>query len=422
MEESTSKAVGSGICMDSMLALQAGQYVNVGINIHRGTKDRPERLSWDLYERQIDSASRWGVVLSDTRKDCHYLVDGATAVLHLSLAWLLSGHVRYAPTGLLDKMRIPAASSSETVFRTLLDPENRKVELLWSESSQAWWRFENLAQEYFHIIEQINDRFSIRNTSEIQIGIRKRELIGFDIMDLLLESGPVFPRRRRLRPGAKDWLALTLKLKTINILGSNLGDLIKPMPLDQSATSTCRLRDTFPHGQDYLGVSLPTVKSIIGRHREHTDFALHLADSTYLSNPWSYFANCVCKQTSLSQCTHLVKKLASARGPAGTVSRTHRIFEAYSHGALIFGSRGSRFKSIVMRDRHKEDYNLSTPRSRSSNSKATRAKRPSSDSGVDVHCTDISSSYPSQQSNLDRTAPRPERTIERAARRFWKRR
>jgi len=410
MEESESNAIGGGICVDTTLALQAGQYINVGVNIHRWSKDRHEYLSWNLYERQIDSASRWGVVLSDTRKDCHYLLDGATAILHLSLA----------PKSVIEKLRVPSVSSPETVFQALLDPETRKVELLWSESSQVWWRFGNLAQEYFHIIEQIHDRVSMRSTSDIEIGITRHELVGFDIMDLLLESGPVFPRARKLRSGSEDWLKLTLKLNTINILGSNLGDLIKPISQDPSVTTTCWLGDSFPPGQDYLGVTLPTVKSITGRHREHTDFALHLADRMYLSDPWSYFADCVCKQKTSSQCTSLVKKLASSRGSAGTVSRSHRIYEAYPYGALIFGSHESTLKNIANRIGPKDDNNLSTQQSQSSTSEATRADRPSSDSGVDVESTATSSSYPSQQSDLGQSTPRRDWAIKRAAKKLWK--
>ena len=378
-------------------------------------------MSWNLYERQIDTASRWAVVLSDTSTGCHYLVDGATAILHLSLAWLLSGHVRYAPKSAIDNLEIPAINSPETAYNALVDVSNRKLELVWSGINQSWWCFENLAQEYFHILEQLHDRVSIRNASESEVHIRNHEIIGFDITDLLLETGPVHPRTRKLQSGAEDWLALSLKLKTINILGSNLGDLIKPMPQDRDVTAKCRLRDAFPPEQDYLSVILPTVESITGRHCEHTDFALHLADNMYLSDPWSYFTKCACNQTSLSQCTNLVKRLASSRGSAGIVSDKHRIYEVYPHGALIFGSQGGTLRNIVTGNRHKQEYNLTTQRSKSSNSQATTTvERPPSDSGVDVDSMKISSSYPSQQSDLGQITPRREGAIKRAAKRLFK--
>lgn len=397
IEASETTPTGAGVCVESMLTLQGGQYINVGINIHRATKDRPEHLSFDLYERQIDAASRWAVALSDTRRDCHYLVDGATAILHLSLAWLLSGHVRYAPKGAVDLLRISATNTPESAFYALLHSENRKVKLLESKVNQCWWTFENLAQEYFHIIEQIHNRVSIRDTSAIEVNFANREIIGFDIMDLLLESGPVHPRSRKLQTGSHDWLALSLKLKTVNILASNLGDLVKPMSHSQTTASECGLRDGFCRGLDYLAVTLSTLKSVIGRHCEHTDFALHLADCMYLRDPWSHFTRCACKQTGLDQCTILAKRLESSKGSAGIVSRSHRIFEVYPDGALIFGSRCGRFKRAIKRDRHEGPPTMVTERGQDSTTKRARAETHSSDSGIDVDSTGISSTSESPQ-------------------------
>jgi len=421
LEASETEPTGAGLCVESMLTLQGGQYINVGVNIRRANKDRPEHFSWDLYERQIDNARRWAVILSDTSlTGCHYLVDGATAILHLSLAWLVSGHVQYAPRHAMTKLQIPATSSPASAYDALVNPGNRMVELIWSGTNESWWRFENLAQEYFHVLEQIHDRVSIRNPSEIEVSLTSREIVGFDIIDLLLETGPIFPRTRKLESGAHDWLALSLKLKTVNILACNLGELIKPIIQDPS-TIGCRLRNAIPTVLDYLGVTLSTLKSIISRHCRHTDFALHLTDGMYLNDPWSHFRQCACTETSLSRCTNVVSKLVSSRGSAGSVSRTPRIYEAYPDGALIFGSHGSTLTNIVNWFGHKEDNTLDTRRRKSSNSQATPIERPSSDSGVDVDSMKISSSYPSQQLDLLQIIPRREGPIKRAAKRLWKR-
>ena len=420
IEESESRLTEPGVCMDSKLSLQAGQYLFVGVNIRRGTKDQPEYLSWDLYERQIDTVTRWGVTLCDTHRGRHYLVDGASAILHLCLAWLLSGHIRYAPKNVIAKLKIPTSSSPDAAYNALIDLENRKAELLWSEKNKSWWRFENLAQEFFHILEQIHDRVGCRNKSEIELSFASGELIGFDAMDLLLEHGLIRPRTRKLQPNAASWLALCGKLNTINILGSNFGELIKPVPQNQTASGGCGLRDAFPPGLDYLAVTLPTLKNITGRHREHTENSLHLVENLYLSNPWSYFAQCLCQQSMLSQCTNLVKRLNSSKSSDGAVSRTHGIYAAYPNGALIFGSHREGFSQRAKRKRQEEECSISAGPSQDSRSQDSPSETHSSDSGVDVASTGISSASdlsPSQRAVSGQASPPHQWSFKGAAKR-----
>lgn len=176
-------------------------------------------------------------------------MDGATAILHLCRAWLSPKHIPYGAKDKVASIWSPQYRNSlDASYETLMNDDNRKLQLLVAtesttkrvkisgtnaitestEITETSWCFENLAQQMFHILEQVRDRTKSRNPSTIDLHLKNRTLVGFDFLDLLRENGPVQPLSRQLQHGADEWLNMCTKLGTINLLSSNFGELIRP--------------------------------------------------------------------------------------------------------------------------------------------------------------------------------------------------
>ena len=84
------------IFAETAVTITGGKFVNVGTKILLGRKDSPQHTQPVHYEHQVELASYWNVILSDTSTQRHWILDGATAILHLCHAWLASTRIRYA--------------------------------------------------------------------------------------------------------------------------------------------------------------------------------------------------------------------------------------------------------------------------------------------------------------------------------------
>ncbi|KAF2764695.1 hypothetical protein EJ03DRAFT_262861, partial [Teratosphaeria nubilosa] len=85
------KPPGPGVYLEPATTISLGsftKFVPLSLKIQRGRKDTPEYLQPGKYPQMIDHAMRWKVLLSDTRFRRHWLIDGASALLHLIRAWL----------------------------------------------------------------------------------------------------------------------------------------------------------------------------------------------------------------------------------------------------------------------------------------------------------------------------------------------
>jgi hypothetical protein len=342
-----------------ILNFTAGKYLTLSSKVSRGNKDTPEYLASDDYVQNVDTATRMGVILSDTAKGRHWLADGASVALRFCRAWLSKPHSGYIPQHSSTILQSPQdAGSPSTSLATLTSIENGERELYVSNTKRLskpvmggrdlevvverqWFLLQDLAHRYVKWIEQMHDRANkLRLSPDFDLVRQGNKIIGFEFLDLLHGVGRLDPCVLELGNGAKPWLPYTRSTDVVHILGSGFGELVQPEVPYNRLPVQCGQRSTAPRHTDYLIAPLSVLRVNMER-LQHTDTCAQLARGLYWWNTDEAFQECRCQCTKASaRCTSLVKKL-HGRCLEGSSPRTPtclpEIFRQCPNGAIIIG-------------------------------------------------------------------------------------
>jgi len=322
---SESEDATSGLGALANVSISGGKFISAGATFTRGKKDTPVFLAGGgPYEMQIDSASEMNVVFYDTFSKQAWLVDGALALLHLSRAWLSSRHARFASTVLGERFWHPEGlhgrdsalqalttdenrqlrifKQTETKTRTTRDPHTKEP-VQSEETTESWWCFEDLVQLKWHVLEQIHDHLVRLRTSpspDLRLPFGKQQIEGFEFNDIMSGKRDILPRVAELSTSSGDWLEFTTKAETINILGSEFGDLIRPAQSLPAGKQACGRYAPLPSGMDYLAAPLSILHDISKRYSKCRGNGIRLGKSTYWTDTAAAFEGCTCIQGSCS--------------------------------------------------------------------------------------------------------------------------
>ena len=168
IQRSASELSKPGIGALAGVSVSGGKGLAFGASFVRGNKDTPIPIANSRpYEMQILAASDMNMAFYDTDSQKCWLFDGATALLHVTRAWLSSSYARFIPSGTIDQFAHPSACDGrQSALTALASPENRGLKLFsaktWitetvSDSStngpikvdkcnETWWCWEDLVQ------------------------------------------------------------------------------------------------------------------------------------------------------------------------------------------------------------------------------------------------------------------------------------
>lgn len=309
----------------------------------------------------MDCAGDMNVVFYDTSSRQAWLVDGASALLHMSRAWLSSRHARYAPPDVVDQfLHSEDLNGRESALQSLIRRENRKLRLFaqseikvetsrdpkTGEPSQAkktvetWWCFQDLVELKWHILEQIHDHLvNLRTspTSDLRLPFGKQHIEGFEFVDVLSGKSPIRPKSAELKSSSGDWLEFTTNANAINIFGSDFGDLVMPSANVDNRNQSCGRYAPSPPDLDYLTAPVSVLRQISEAYSKSKGECVRLGSSTYWTDPTSSFESCSCLHASCA--VNVVRFHSSpARLRKGKESLCRKnIFAQYPRGAVIFG-------------------------------------------------------------------------------------
>lgn len=334
-------------------SISAGKIVNAGASFTKGTHNVPIHLSHTSpYELEIHHARSINVVIYDVKDRRSWLVDGASALLHLTRTQLSSEP--YASTGLLDigKFRYadPKAGASGAK-QALLDPQNREI-CIFEDSKTTTelkitvegateqetrkvtnrWTYGDLVQQTYHILEQIEDRqIQMLASPSINLHVSPREkLLGYGFMDIVDGRNILLPRVATLKRSGWGWVDFTRSIKAIALLGKGFGDMIAPTG---ETTRLCKYWSRVPTGQDYLVTCISTLEDISRQHGDRDPDVLQLANGISWHKPDKLFESCECESRMRKMsCDRLQVPLPHCIG----LKRPLEPFATRS-GAVIFG-------------------------------------------------------------------------------------
>jgi hypothetical protein len=331
--------------------------MGAGMTFGKWDKNRPLYLNRDTcFTRRIHFARSIYVVLYDTSDRRGWLIDGASALLHIVRAQLSCKRISSSQLFQLQDFEYPVSKGGPDVsMNILLLEKNLKLPIFeeWDEEvyiigesevqetkkRKVSWTLKNLIEETWGILEQIHEH-QVKQLATPGLGLRctTRDMLeGFGFMDIVEGDNPLRPRVTMLKSSGRGWVDLTRKLRAITLMARGLGELIVPA---NSLHGLCPTWGSVPKRHDYLASCTWLLREICDKGGNEDSNPLELFDGIYWHKGGNLFEPCAnCQKSAFgSQCDRVQVLLPPSLG-----HKTHPKPFANVAGGVIFG-RSSRYK------------------------------------------------------------------------------
>jgi hypothetical protein len=351
-------------CVLDRASIGGGKFVSGGVGIAVGVKDNPIRLGRDTYFAKMEWLTRQYVILWDEGEHRGWLVNGASALLHIvhaSLEHDLEGKLRSQILFKKDKMKGPTPSHmSDSALDVLMNAENKRLPIhidkveTWTEevtpeeggSSKTETKtktthtlFEHRVEQLYGLLEQIMDhQIHIEGRAGVELKLRVRQYLeGWDFRDLAIRKDPIYPRVKTLQAMGKGWVDFTRKINAITIFGKGFGDIIRPT----DAASMCGSWARLPPGRYYLAACVSDLKDIMQMKANvhQCTTPMRICDGIDWHAPNNLFRPCQCGKTAGNKVEHsdVAQVLAPSKMVFRTQPKTSGTVELKHTGAIVFG-------------------------------------------------------------------------------------
>jgi hypothetical protein len=346
-------------CALQKISLNAGKFVTIGVTIGPGIRNR--RLL-NLENRSYHEAVKYTrqniyVNLYDVEDRRGWLVDGASAVLHLSRTQLshhYSPHSGNPNLNLEEFHHANSAGGAETAVFALINDLNLNLvidvdppEISTEETTRDGRTtqevrkivkkvlFHQLAKRNLNLFELMGDYQKMLMESEgINLrGTDREKLEGWDFLDLVSGESSLKPRVTYLKSSGRGWVDFTRRIHTINLLGRGFGPLIQPA---DDAFVLCDQWKQVPTGRDLLTTCVSTIDQLCSQYGNSQSNTFRLAHDTYWHKAHLLFEKCKCTPERL-----VCDRVQVLLPHISTRKKRPEPF-AQEKGAVIFG-RSSRF-------------------------------------------------------------------------------
>ncbi|KAH6677360.1 hypothetical protein B0J14DRAFT_636069 [Halenospora varia] len=340
-------------------SLVAGKFLSGGVSFVRGIQDTPIYIGrgGGPYAQEVHSARNMTVVLYDVGEHRGWLVDGASALLHITRTQLVSNP--YCESDLFRLEDFQYADSNAGVSAAnvaLMNKKNRNMVIFEDVETSTEsrsnvdevaedqvkrvtkrWTYQDLVRQTYHILEQIHD-YQTKMMASPTLGVRcspREKLIGFGFMDIVDGQNELLPRVATLKASGRGWVDFTRTIRAITLLGKGFGEIIRPK---KDSNKLCEYWHHVPTGKDYLVASTTTLKEISRKYGNFGFDSLELANGIYWHKPDKLFESCQCKPISKKGICDRVQVLL----PPSLGTKKHPHPFKFPDGAVIFG-RSKRF-------------------------------------------------------------------------------
>ncbi|KAJ5611872.1 hypothetical protein N7528_008977 [Penicillium herquei] len=312
-----------------------GQIIKGGAPFLVGYKDTPPHVSRGGYLMQLRWIVRKSVVLWDEEAKRGWLLNGASALLHLVRASIL--HDIEGPFGsechfkweTFEEGRVDSMAASKFAVGVLLNPKNRALTIYEGEDDHV--KFEDRVKHFLNILEQISD-YQVRAAGPGGSGykaIPRAHFEGWDFHDLATELDPLHPRRAIFASKGKAWVDFTRSIHAINLLGRNFGEILAPSDI------SCPYWASLPRGEYYLAVGISDLKMILEYTGDPTTNPIRLSENLVWHNSDTVFEPCGCAGATVDH-TDIVQVILPDTLSVKSETCLHTANLSH-HGAIIFG-------------------------------------------------------------------------------------
>lgn len=301
----------------------------MGTTFNIGKKDLAPALKASesrVYDHHIGDASNMTVLFYSSLDRRGWLLDGASALVHLARAWLTSKKAEHETSGAIGQLHyikdnggrlaamkvlrenqkviifedttevhetsIPAETSSEhdnpsTDSGYMSGTGSASTEIKRStKRTTSQWTYKALIIDLWRNLEAMKAKLVQLKQHGPEVGVRwpstSPELTGWDVSDFLTGHTPLEPRSIELRREGKAWNKFTKEIFSVPLMAESFGDLILPDPGSQ----VCQSADMLPAKRDLLAVPVSVLLLTASRFlRWHENLAHEYArvtDHTFL--------------------------------------------------------------------------------------------------------------------------------------------
>jgi hypothetical protein len=312
------------------------------------------------YNQQLRWISKKFVIFYDLLDRRGWLVDGASALLHLVRASfghdqkdVLKSLFLLTPEEIEEP--IDVKSSQESAIAILTSERNKDLKL-YEEADTTWeeeiietggnrkhtsnkkktsFRFKDRVQEIYLHLEQI-----IAHQEDTEDGVGKRvklsplrHLEGFDFVEIASGESPVRAIMTELDVVGKGWVDLTRAIHAITLFGCGFGELIQPV------TKMCDLWSQAPQGQEVLIVSTSDITKIMQKRGNSETTPWQLVDNLYWMPSDELFDRCKCNGMQNSNHSDKVQLITTdgLRRSWGVINKGRNLQGLTECGAVVFG-------------------------------------------------------------------------------------
>lgn len=263
--------------------ISGGQFVTGTAVFAFGNTQKPVHISRYGYLTKLQWISSKYFVFWDEKEKRGWLVNGASALLHILRASLEHSKRRFRSAWLLDPTILGDAtdpSGYDSALEVLINEDNRDLKLyvdkteLYEEAYEGqissarlrkqtrYYRLEDRIEHVYNILEKLID---YQTDSERQAGLQvkvrpRRRLEGWDFRDLIADGDPFFARVATLQTIGKGWIDFTRAIHAVTLFGRGFGELIRP----RSTTAIpCPRWSLLPTRKYYLAASMFDLQNIM---------------------------------------------------------------------------------------------------------------------------------------------------------------
>ncbi|KAJ5976772.1 hypothetical protein N7501_000114 [Penicillium viridicatum] len=272
------------------------QMIKGGASFLMGYKDNPLHVSRGGYVRKLKWIIQKSVVLWDEEAKRGWLLNGASALLHLVRASILHDTTGpfssefYFKWKTLEEATVDSKNASEFALAVLLNHKNRALTIY--EGKDDHIKFEDRVEHFLNILEQMFD-YQVHAAGPDGSGysskaIPRAHFEGWDFHDLATEVDSLRPRRATFAPEGKTWIDFARSIHAVNLLGCNFGEILAPSDV------SCPYWASLPKGQYYLAAGISDLKMVLDYTGDLTTNPIRLSENLVWHNSETVSEPCGC--------------------------------------------------------------------------------------------------------------------------------
>lgn len=301
--------------------VSGGYFLNLGITAARGQHQTPLKgPDSSDYLLTLKRISDFNVVLYDTGSKRAWLVDGASALLHLTCTQLRSANV-VESLNLLTTDLARYATSEQTPYAVLRNRETREHvirketqsnthdgsgSVAAATSDEGIWRFADLVASNCNYMLKMQEHQD-KPPSGVDVRLTDRDRVeGWSFWDVVEQVQFLKPRMTYLQPSGRGWTEYTRAVQAITLMGDGFGELIAR----SDTANTCDRWKKVPEGRDYLVTTIDRLRKNGRRHGRIKDFPSFIADGVRWHQPHEVFGECRCPSQKCDPVQVILPKLS----------------------------------------------------------------------------------------------------------------